>query len=461
MEERVWETICKYNLIEEDDNIVLGISGGHDSMSLLYILMEIRKKLSFNLILAHVNHDVRGEDALNDQNFVKKIADELGLKYFTTKEDMVARAKEKNISQEEAGREIRYGFFRKIIKTLGKGKIAVAHNKKDQAETLLLRIMRGTGIDGLKGMDFKSGDIIRPMLDIDRWEIEKYIEDKKIETVLDKTNLETIYSRNKVRLEMIPYIEKNFNPNIVDTLFRLSESARIDSEFLQEHTEYKYKQILKKREKKKIVFKLDFFIDEDLSIKKRIIRKAILELNASLQGIEEVHISSVADLFSKGQTGKKINLPDRIVARVSYKDLIIEKTLEAKDSKRNRIALKLGENILEDYNMNIYLEILGKDHVDFRKTSTNIKYFDYNKIKDKIYIRTRVNGDTFNPLGMKGSKKIKDFFIDEKIPREIREEIPLLVDEKNIIWVIGYRTSESYRLDEKSDKVLKVEYKNK
>lgn len=463
MEERVWNTVCKYNLIQEDDNIILGLSGGHDSMFLLYLLMDIKKKIFFNLFLAHVNHGVRGEDALNDELFVKTIAKDLGLECFSIRADMSARAKEKNISQEEAGREIRYGFFRKIIKDLGKGKIAVAHNKKDQAETLLLRIMRGTGVDGLKGMDFKTGDIIRPILDIDRWEIEKYIKDHAIKTVIDKTNLENIYSRNKVRLEMIPYIEENFNPNIVDTLFRLSESARVDNEFLESYTEDRYHKILKKREKKKIVLKMDELLNEHMSIKKRIIRRAIFDLKTSLQGIEEIHVASVVDLFSKGQTGKKLNLPVKLIARVSYNDLIIEKEklIEANLSKPSKIELKFGENLLEGYNLKIYLEILDKKDLNLKKTYRNIKYFDYNKIKDKLFIRTRLNGDAFIPFGMKGSKKIKDYFIDEKIPRQVREEIPLLVDEKNIIWVIGYRTSEIYRIDEETEKFLRVEYKNK
>ncbi len=460
MEERVWNTICKYKLIEEDDNIVLGISGGHDSMSLLYLLMEIKKRLSFNLILAHVNHGVRGEDALKDELFVKSISDRLNLKYFSKKVDMVARAKEKNISQEEAGRELRYGFFREIIKTLGKGKIAVAHNRKDQAETLLLRIMRGTGLDGLKAMDFKSGDIIRPILDIDRWEIEKYIYDNKIETVLDRTNLESIYSRNKVRLELIPYIEENFNPNIVDTLFRLSESARIDSEFLEKYTEKKYSKVLIKEEDGKIIFKDSKFEEEDLSIKKRLLRKAIDNLNKGLQGIEEIHITSIIELFSKKETGKKINLPNDIIARVSYNNLIVEKLRRDRSISPtpSLVELEIGENVLDDYMLVIDLQILDRREFASQGKYRNVEYFDYNKIVGKSYIRSRKAGDRFKPLGMRGSKKIKDYFIDEKIPREERDKIPLLVDEENIIWVIGYRTSENYKLDRDTEKILRVEY---
>ncbi|MGO1469418.1 MAG: tRNA lysidine(34) synthetase TilS [Tissierella sp.] len=463
MEEKVLNTICKYNMIDKGDNIVLGLSGGHDSIVLLHMLLYAQKKLSFNLILAHVNHGVRGEDALRDEMFVRNLSKRLDLQYFSTKVDMIGVAKEKNISEEEAGRELRYDFFRSIIKKLGKGKIAVAHNRKDQAETLIMRIMRGTGIDGLKGMDFKIGDIIRPILDIDRWEIEKYIEDNNIETVLDRTNLETIYTRNKVRLELIPYIEKNFNPNIIDTLFRLSENAKLDSEFLEKYTNDRYESSLKRRTDKSKVFDYNIFKDEELSIKKRIIRKSIENLNNSLQGIEHIHISSVIELFSRKETGKMINLPNDIVARISYDDLIIEKNKENEFNSFNSLEknLIIGENILKEHNVELTLEVFNKKDIVLERQSKNVKYFDYDKIIDGIFIRKRKPGDRFVPFGMKGSKKLKDYFIDEKVPRQLREKIPLLVDGKNIIWVIGYRTNEIYKVDENTKTILKIKYKNK
>lgn len=459
----MFNTVLEYGLIEEEDNIVLGLSGGPDSMALLYVLIEIKKKISFNLFLAHVNHGVRGDEALKDEEFVKMTAKRLKLPYFSTRVDMIGEAKKEGISAEEAGRKLRYGFFERILKKQGKGKIAVAHNKKDQAETLLMRIMRGTGIDGLKGMDFQTGNIIRPMLDIDRWEIEKYIEDKKIETVLDKTNLETIYTRNKVRLELIPYIEENFNPNIVDTLFRLSENAALDSKFLDEFTDNRYKKIVTKRDKEFITFKYESFKNEDIPIKRRIIRKAILDLTHTLQGIEDVHVTSIIELFYKKETGKMINLPNSIIAKVAYDDLIIEKVKKesTRENKNNNLLqdLKLGNNILDDYAIELDLDIIEKRDVDLKRTSPNKKYFDYDKIVGKISVRNRKDGDRFSPFGMRGTKKLKDYFIDEKIPRDLRDKIPLLVDENNIIWVIGYRASEIYKVDKDTTRVLKVHIK--
>lgn len=464
MEEKALATIYKYNLIEKDDNIVLGLSGGPDSMALLYVLLAAKKQIDFNLLIAHVNHGVRGEEALKDEIFVKNIAHSLDLPFFSTRVDMVALAKEEGISAEEAGRKLRYGFFREILETKESGKIAVAHNKKDQAETLLMRIMRGTGVDGLKGMEFKTDDIIRPILDIDRWEIEKYIDDEDIATVLDKTNLETIYTRNKVRLELMPYIEKNFNPKLVDTLFRLSENASLDSKFLDEYSMKRYKAILKSKDETSRVLKHDKFKREDEAIKRRVIRKAILDLTDTLQGIEEIHISSVVDLFDKKETGKRIDLPGSIIARVSYNDLIIEniksKPRELDSAIELPYALEIGKNILEDWDLEIDIEILEKKDADFKKTSRNTRYFDYNKVMGDLFIRNRTPGDRFNPFGMEGRKKLKDYFIDEKVPREIREKLFLLVDEKNIIWVIGYRTSEIYKIGSETSKILKVEIRD-
>lgn len=463
MENKVYNTIRKYNLIEEDDNIVLGLSGGPDSMALLYSLIAIKKNLEFNLLIAHVNHGVRGEDAIKDEKFVRGISDNLDLPYFSTRVNMIQTAKDEGISQEEAGRKLRYGFFRDIIKTVGNGKIAVAHNKNDQAETLIMRIMRGTGIDGLKGMDYKSGDIIRPILNIYRTEIEEYISENKIQTVLDKTNLESIYTRNKVRLELIPYIEENFNPNIIDTLFRLSENATVDSELLDNITDKKYDLLLKKKDDTSIILNHNFYINQYEGVKARVIRRAILELNDKLQGIEEIHIFTIMELFNKNETGKSINLPFNMIAKVSYNDLIIEKKIESfikETSNNEKYDLKLGKNYLKEFDLEINLEVFNLEDIDFKNKPKNIQYFDYDKIKGDVSIRRRSSGDRFNPFGMTGSKKLKDYFIDEKVPRDLRDTIPLIMDNENIVWVIGYRTSEIYKVENNTEKILKVTTKN-
>lgn len=426
-------------------------------MALLYVLLDIKEK-NFNIHIAHVNHGVRGEEALADENFVKDLANKLNLPYYSTRVNMDKYAKEKGISSEEAGRELRYGFFRKILNDVGGGKIAVAHNKNDQAETLLMRLFRGTGIDGLKGMDFISGDIIRPILDIERDEIERYLMDRNIETRLDKTNLEPIYNRNRVRLELIPYIEKNFNPNIIDVLWRTSRIASIDSDFLEEYTKKTYGLIVKKTGKHSIILDKELFLKENQSIQQRIIRNCIIHINGSIQGFTGQHISDILQLFIEGRTGRSIDLIDNIVAKTSYNDCIIEKRKRLK--KKNYLyEIAIGDiTYIDELELRIITELTTVDKVNVDNSGRFIKYFDYDKIKKRLYIRNRKAGDRFVPYGMEGSKKIKDYFIDEKIPKDERDLIPILVDNENILWIVGYRISDLYKITDNTERVLKISF---
>lgn len=459
VKEQVLNNIREYNLIENGDNVVIGLSGGPDSMALLYVLLEI-EEIDFNIHIAHVNHGVRGKEALADEIFVEELAKKLNLPYYSIQVNMNQYAKDKGISSEEAGRKLRYGFFHEILRKIGGGKIAVAHNKNDQAETLLMRIFRGTGIDGLRGMDFISEDIIRPILNIHRAEIEKYLDDRNIETRLDKTNLEPIYNRNKVRLELIPYIEENFNPNIINTLWRTSRIATIDSDFLEKYTEKSYNNMMKKKGKHSIILNREDFLKEEQSIQQRIIRNSIIDINGSIQGITERHIISILELFIEGNTGKSINLVDNLIARTNYEEIIIEKKRDL-EKKDYLYEIPIDDIIyIEALGLKITTEVIPANNIDYNNIDNFTKYFDFEKINGKLYIRNRKAGDRFTPYGMIGSKKIKDYFIDEKVSKDKRDEIPILIDKNNIIWVIGYRISDLYKITEGTKKVLRISFEN-
>ncbi|NMB28017.1 MAG: tRNA lysidine(34) synthetase TilS [Tissierellia bacterium] len=456
MEDRVLKTIKKYNLIQEGEEIVIGLSGGPDSMALLYVLLDIREEIDFNIHIAHVNHGIRGKDALADEKFVEKLAKKINLPYYSKTVNMDKYAKEQGISSEEAGRKLRYGFFREILFKLGGGKIAVAHNKNDQAETLIMRFFRGTGIDGLKGMEYKNGDIIRPILGIERKEIEKYLLDRNIESRIDKTNLEPIYNRNKIRLELIPYIEKNYNPNIINTLWRTSNIASTDSDFLEEYTQKTYAKLVKKKARHSIILNRSLFLKEHKSIQQRIIRNSILDVKGNLQGFTEKHISYILKLFLEGITGKRIDLIDDIIAKTSYEDLIIEKKKET-NNKDFLYKLNIEEPIdVDEFGYEIKAIVLPFEKVNINKKDRFVKYFDYDKIKGGLYIRNRKDGDRFIPYGMEGSKKIKDYFIDEKIPKGERDRIPLVTDDENILWIVGYRSSDLYKITDNTKNILMV-----
>lgn len=458
MKIKVMESIKKYGLIESGDKVVIGVSGGPDSMALLYVLMEICEEIPFSIYIAHVNHGVRGIEADEDERFVKAEALKHNIPYYSRRIDMEGYAIKHKISSEDAGRILRYGFFREIISSLGDGKIAVAHNKNDQAETLMMRFMRGTGIDGLKGMEYINDDIIRPILNISRSEIEEYICVNKIRTRLDRTNLQPIYSRNKIRLELIPYIEEKFNPNIIDTLWRTSTTSYRDSSFLQEFSYAKYKQMLKFEDKDSIILYRGMFLNEHEAIQYRVVRHCIQNLADGLKGITETHIRDVVDLFNRGDTGKSIDLINHIKAKTSYNDLILE-VGKGEEKVRFNYNVPIGEyTYLKELNCAVETKILPLEKIQFDFKERFIKYFDCDKIVGALYIRNRLPGDMFNPFGMKGTKKLKDYFIDEKVSIPNRDTIPILVDEENIMWIIGMRTSEYYKITSETKNVLVVKY---
>lgn len=459
MKEKVRATIKKYNLIEKEDNIVIGVSGGPDSMALLYILNDIKQEMNFNIYVAHINHGIRKEEADADEEFVKDICSRLAISFYSTKVNMDEYAKKKKLTSEEAGREIRYSFFNKVLNIIGGGKIAVAHNKNDQAETLIMRFFRGTGLEGLRGMEYKNGNIIRPILDIHREEIESYCKKNHIDARIDRTNLEPIYGRNKTRLEVIPYIAKNYNSGIIDTLVRTARLMQMDSEFILEIVDRKYKDITIEEHTNSIVLNIKELNAEHYSIKSRIIRKVIEKINGSLKGIGEKHISDILRLAEENLTGKSINIIKNIIVKASYGNMIIEK--ENDQRKINfKSTIVTGQDIyIEEINASISSYILPVSKANIKDTNPFKKYFDYDKIKGRLCIRSRREGDRFIPLGMKGSKKLKDFFIDEKVPREERDNIPIVENDGNIIWIVGYRISEEYKVENSTKKVLVLEYK--
>lgn len=453
MENKVKENIISNLLIEPGDTVLAAVSGGPDSMAMLYCLFKLTGQMDFRLAVAHVNHGVRGKEAERDQHFVEAEAGRLGIPYHTTNVDMVGYGRELGISSEEAGRILRYGFFRDVLKGYGKGKIAVAHNMNDQAETILYRIMRGTGISGIKGMSIIKDGVIRPLLNIPRGEIEEYISINNIDIVQDHTNLETVYTRNRIRLELLPYIIENFNPNIIEGLFRLSMTAAADMEIIEAAVEKKYKMVVKKQEDNSIIFKGRCFNDEPIGMRSRLIRKAIHSVKGDLNGIEEKHINSVLNLFEKAQTGSSLNLPAEVAAMVIYEDLIIAHGGKVPVCLPT-VELKLGKNWIPDWGLEIELEVI--DPTTGRYPKGNTVVLDADMLKGPLLLRQRMEGDRFSPIGLNGSKKLKDYFIDKKIPRHDRDIVPILIDSEGIIWVAGHSIDQRCRLGKDTKKALKI-----
>lgn len=447
MEGRILKNIIDHKLIENGDSIIVGASGGPDSQFMIYILNELKSQIDFEIILAHLNH-LHRKEAKNDEDLVKKTAEELDLKFFSRARSMDDYAKKHGLSSEDAGRRLRYEFFNDLAKDYENSKIAVAHNKDDQAETVLMRIIRGTGLDGLRAMDYKSGNIIRPILNIKKSEIIAYLDSKKIPYALDATNFENDYTRNKIRLDIIPKLEE-INPKAIDQIYSLSELAKDDLEILDGVIDDKFKDFAEIK-KDIIVFDKAKFDQSNPAVLRRIIRKAIEILNGEIKDISRENIDeflSIRDL----DTGKKI-IKDMIVLRKTYDSYILE--INKHEEKFEEVLYLKDVDKINFDGLYIKTSIINTNKYE---KSEKIGYFDYDKLSFPLKVRTRRNGDRFVPLGHSSEKKLKDFLIDQKIDREKRDEIPLILSDDKIIWLVAYRISDEFKVRESTKRILKIE----
>lgn len=312
MKEKVLETIKKYNLISDNDKIVLGVSGGPDSISMLHILNQIKneKIIDFKIVVAHINHMIRKE-AVEDEEYVNNYCKKNNIECYIKRIDVQKIANNKKIGTEEAGRNARYDFFDEIMQKTNSNKIAIAHNKNDKIETILMHILRGSGVSGLKGIEpIRQDKYIRPLIECDRSEIEAYCEKEELEPRIDKTNFENNYTRNKIRNIVIPYIQREFNPNIVETINRLSEIIGEENDYIDKITTETYNRIVLERNKEQIVLKLKEFNEQEEVIKNRLILLVVKLLNGSAQGIEKIHIKDIIKLCNNN-IGNKFLTPNK------------------------------------------------------------------------------------------------------------------------------------------------------
>lgn len=311
---KVLNTIKKYNLIENGDSIVLGVSGGPDSICMLNILNDIRKNqsinLNFKIVVAHINHMIRKE-ASEELEFVKLFCQNIGVDFFSKSIDVQKIANNTKMGTEEAGRNERYKFFDEILEKTHSNKIAIAHNKNDKIETIIMNVLRGSGISGLRGIEpIKDNKYIRPLIQCQRNEIEKYCSNEKLNPRIDKTNFENIYTRNKTRNVVIPYIKQEYNPNIINTLDRLSDLIREEDEYLNKVTIEKYGKIVIEEKNNQIILDLNKFNNEEKVIKSRLLIYTISRLFGCSKGIEKIHIEDIIKLC-ENNIGNKYLMPNK------------------------------------------------------------------------------------------------------------------------------------------------------
>ena len=311
MKQKIIQTIKKYNLINSGDKIVLGVSGGPDSIAMLDILRQLRIEFNFEIYVVHINHNIRGKDAEEDEEYVKNYCQKYNIKCFSKKIDVPTIAKNEKIGTEEAGRKVRYEYFEEILKETNSNKIAIAHNKNDKVETIIMHMLRGSGISGLRGIEpIRENKFIKPLIECDRKEIEKYCQENNLQPRIDKTNFENEYTRNKIRNIVIPYIKKEFNPNIIETITRLANVVSSEDNFIEKIAQETYNKLLVIEENNRIELNLKEFNLLDEVLKNRIILIVTRKLFGSTQGIEKINIDDIIKLCNNN-IGNKFLMPNK------------------------------------------------------------------------------------------------------------------------------------------------------
>ena len=447
IEDRVFKVIKDYDLINEGDTLIIGASGGPDSQFMTYVLDKLKDELGFKMVLAHLNH-LHRKEAGRDLDLVRQTAKNLKLDFYSRERSMDDYAKKLKISPEDAGRRLRYEFFRDLAINYPKSKIAIAHNKDDQAETVLMRIIRGTGLDGLRAMDYKSADIIRPILGIEKREILSYLDKNSYPYAIDHTNFENDYTRNKLRLDILPEMAK-INPTIINQIFRLSVLAKEDLKILDDLVDKNMEEMADVK-KDRISFDRLKFERTDSSLLRRILRRSIEIIKGEVKDFSKENIDEFLKIREL-ETGKMV-IKDDIRLRKSYEKYFLELT---SSNFKIDLELDLAEDSEVFFNGNyIKTSIISSGKFNNDK---NVGYFDYDKLTFPLKIRTRRKGDRFIPLGHKTNKKLKDFLSKEKVDRLRRDQIPLIVSDEKIVWVAPFRISDEFKVTSKTKKILKIE----
>ena len=439
------------HMISDGEHIIVGVSGGADSVCLLAVLKELAHKRKFELEALHVNHLLRGSEADSDAAYVGKLCEAWGITLHSVSCDVAGYAKEYHMSLEEAGRKLRYEELQRRAGRYEQAKIAVAHHQDDQAETVLYQMLRGSSLKGAGGIRPVRGNIIRPLLCVTRREIESYLQDRNIVFCVDKTNLEVDYARNKLRNVVIPYLTKEINKESVSNLNHLAGDLQEGYDYICAQAQKIFDEAVKKEHR--ISFLAERLMETPSVLRRETIRMALEELSGTSKNITRKHIEAVEELIF-GQVSKRVTLPYCLTAFRDYELLVICKETE-KDLQE--FSYPFLDCVPEDFQW-----YTADFDGDWKKiTNDYTKVLNYDTIKDTIEIRKRLPGD-YITIDRSGKRKLlKTFFIDQKIPKEYRDRIWLVTSGSHVLWVVGYRISEVLKTTKATARVLVVTVRRK
>lgn len=466
--DKVQQFINQENLLQSGDKIVIGLSGGVDSVGLFLVLNELKELLGLKLYPVYIHHHLR-EDADEDVVFCQNLSKGFGYDLKTIHVDVKAYAGQNKVSIEDGARTLRYTALKSYLKEIQGHKIAVAHHMDDQAETILYRLIRGSGLLGLTGMQAQNESIIRPLLSVTKDELVDYVCKKETGYREDKTNQDTKFMRNKIRHELLPQL-KEYNPNIVEVLTRSGRIFTEEEELIGEEAQKLADRLVKvhKDERgRRVTLDLEKLSELHIAYQKRLLRIALEKLMGNLKNIEYIHIESLVELIDR-QSGKEVTLTKGIRAKKEYGTMVLERKKQEEKNRQVRPVFLDSfpiKGYIQNANMTYSIRILPKseykgltNYKDSFKKDEDVytKWFDYDKIKANLVFRTRIPGDRITIHENGDSKLLKKYFIDEKIPASVRNTVPLLACEEDVLWVVGYRSGEGYRITDTTQNVLEV-----
>lgn len=461
-EQKVKVYVERFHMIEPKDTIVLGISGGADSVCLLKILARWKEAWGISLRAVHVHHQLRGEEADADERFVRELCENEGIPCRVFHEDVQGMAQREKIGLEEAGRIARYRCFATVCEDVGGGKIALAHHQDDLAETMLHHLVRGTGMAGLCSLKPVSGNRIRPLLCLEKEEILVYLEAAGQPWRTDSSNLEDDYTRNRIRHHVLEELKTEVNPRAVRHMAQLSEELEETRAVLAQVAAEKRRQYVRKSEKGMLLAE-ELKKEPDL-IGRQIVHDLLKEISGKQKDFTRIHVEAVQELWNR-KVGARRDLPYGMQAIRTYDGIYLERKAEkceTRDSEKNAgIQMNVQSEGTESFQIGELTLTVSRIARDFGEIPEKkyTKWFDYDRIKQTLVIRHRQPGDRICLFDGGGSKKLKDYLIDRKIPAQKRDQLWLLADGSDILWIIGDRISAAYKVTAESQRILQAEIK--
>ncbi len=457
-------------MLKSEDSVIIGVSGGPDSVALLHILFKVAPHFSLRLGVAHLNHGLRPNDSDKDAEFVESLAATFDLPCYVQKRDVRRYQRENKLSLEEAARRVRYEFLEYIANKYQFNKIALGHHADDNAELVLMNLFRGTGTLGLSGIPPKRGEkIIRPMMRLRRADIIDFLDQNRVKCVFDRTNADTRHLRNRVRHDLIPVLKTAYNPNISDTLNRLSSIVRSEEEWIEDMVQPFFEKAVLRVRQSQIELSVPVLNRYHKALQRRVLRLALSKTKGDLRRIGFANIDAIIDLFMKKSSFGEIDLPAGIRIQRDQDTLhIFRVQRRAPDEHRDsngRDAFSFEYQIekfepvfVKEIKAHIRFSEMGIENTpDYRCAGQYANFFDKDTFNLPLVLRNFRPGDAFRPLGVKGTQTLKKFFIDKKVPRKERLKCPILLSWGKIIWVVGHRIDESVKVTAATKNVLKVE----